>query len=228
MNIVFVCHGDLTSPRGIETRWIRDLGFLPRDSLPEVFQLADVLIQPGKSDPFNAYRFASKLPEALAQKLPVILPYCNLGQALRDGVNALITHSDSMEKLIGKTVWRYDNPDAQTRIGEAGCRFCTQHLNWPNAARTIEAFYSACLHGTRSELSQHGLMQLAPTDFRRVSSAMPISAHQLHRTTSTPFSKRRPTSTATAQPWRTPKPYVRRHYPDSCQEARRKHASTKG
>ena len=79
-----------------------------------------MLIQPGRSDSFNDYRFPSKLPEALAQEVPVILPRCNLGLVLEDGVEALVTQDDSMERLIEKIVYLYENPAERIRIGEAG------------------------------------------------------------------------------------------------------------
>jgi hypothetical protein len=42
--------------------------------------LADLLVQPGKPDAFNDYRFPSKLPEFLSVGRPVILPDTNIAK----------------------------------------------------------------------------------------------------------------------------------------------------
>ena len=156
--------------KGVSSGWVKDLGFLPRERLPELYVLSDVMIQPGRSDSFNAYRFPSKLPEALAQQLPVILPHCNLGLALEDGVEALISHNDSMEGLIVKIVYLFQNPEKKTSIGRRGWQFCSENLNWEKSARLIESFYAACLSGSRSELSERRLIQTEATDSRLTSS----------------------------------------------------------
>ncbi len=150
--------------KGVADGWVKELGFLKREQLHEIYLLADTLIQPGRSDPFNDYRFPSKLPEALALRVPVILPHCNLGLELKDGVEALVSQDDSMEKLMEKVLYLYENPAERLRIGEAGRRFCEQHLSWEKAARAIESFYQACLFRP-DELEYRGLIQSQQTDF---------------------------------------------------------------
>lgn len=66
-----------------------DLGFLPRNDLASVLATADILIQPGAPNPFNDYRFPSKVPEYLVSGRPVILPDTNIGRWLIDGLNAI-------------------------------------------------------------------------------------------------------------------------------------------
>lgn len=55
-------------------QYCRELGYVDRSLLPDILALADVLIQPGRVDKFNNYRFPSKLPEFFAMGKPVILP----------------------------------------------------------------------------------------------------------------------------------------------------------
>ncbi len=155
---------------GIKKGWVKDLGFLPRESLPELYGLSDVLIQPGRSDSFNEYRFPSKLPEALASKLPVILPHCNLGLVLKDGVEALISYEDSMEKLIDNILYLYENPEEKERIGANGWMFCKENLNWEKSAGLIASFYDACLSRSREDMLELGLIQTETTDFRLTTS----------------------------------------------------------
>src|SRR5262249_3527468 len=70
-----------------------DLGFLSRTKVYSVLALADILVQPGRSDRFNVYRFPSKLPEFFASGKPVVLPRANVGCFLQDGVQALLLDS---------------------------------------------------------------------------------------------------------------------------------------
>ena len=54
---------------GDDDSWARqytiELGYVDRSLMPEILALADVLIQPGRPDKFNDYRFPCKLPLSL-------------------------------------------------------------------------------------------------------------------------------------------------------------------
>lgn len=149
---------------GIESGWIKNLGFLPRNELPGILALSDVLIQPGCSDPFNDYRFPSKLPEALVSGIPVILPYTNLGRILKDKEQALVSHSHSIDKLIEQIIYLYDHPKERVAIGRSGQAFCREHLSWEHASRKIQDFYHACLMESSENLIEHGWIQMQVTD----------------------------------------------------------------
>ena len=79
---------------GPDEAWGREhsieLGYVPRQEIPEVLAAADLLVQPGKPDAFNDYRFPSKLPEFLAIGRPVILPASNIGLHMTHGVDAYV------------------------------------------------------------------------------------------------------------------------------------------
>src|SRR5262249_51803852 len=60
------------------------LGGRPHAEQPRYLALADALVQPGRSDAFNDYRFPSKLPEFLAMARAVVLPATNIGRYLTD------------------------------------------------------------------------------------------------------------------------------------------------
>jgi hypothetical protein len=149
---------------GIEDGWIKDLGFLPRNELPGVLAMSDVLIQPGCSDPFNDYRFPSKLPEALVSGVPVILPYSNLGRILKDKEEALVSYDHSIDTLIDQITYLYDHPLERLAIGRNGAAFCREQLDWKQAARKIESFYHACVLDSRESLIQNGEIQTKVTD----------------------------------------------------------------
>jgi glycosyltransferase involved in cell wall biosynthesis len=80
-----------------------ELGHIPRRTIPALLSIADALVQPGKPDQFNNYRFPSKLPEYLASGKPVILPKTNIGLYLKDQEDCLFLEkgdtSDIAQKL---------------------------------------------------------------------------------------------------------------------------------
>ena len=75
-------------PSGAASR-VLDLGIVGRDELPALLALADVLVQPGRNDPFDDLRLPGKLPEFFASGRPVVLPAANIAELLRDGEDAL-------------------------------------------------------------------------------------------------------------------------------------------
>jgi glycosyltransferase involved in cell wall biosynthesis len=126
---------------------ISDLGFVPRAQLPELYAIADVVIQPGMSDAFNDYRFPSKLPEALISGKPVIMPRSNLGRFLTDGVEAMITETGQANELADKIKTLFCNPKLRKMIGAKGQAFAKEHLRWDMAAGKIMAFYAQYCKG---------------------------------------------------------------------------------
>lgn len=178
MPLIFVKTGSNQFPDllrdGIDSGWIRDLGFLPRNELPDIYALSDTLIQPGCSDPFNDYRFPSKLPEALISGIPIILPYSNLGRYMKDKEEALVTRDYSMDSLIDQITYLFDHPAERFKIGRNGQAFCREHLDWKQASLKIHGFYEACLTGTREDLIRTGQIQVEKTDnLTRSSSTLP-------------------------------------------------------
>ncbi len=155
---------------GIQRGWVRDMGVLPRAELVNMYALTDVLIQPGHSDPFNDYRFPSKLPEALISKVPVILPYCNLGKNLINRKEAIITYEGSMDELSKKLIWIYTHPEETRKIAQGGYEFALQNLNWKKTAALLERFYCNSLHLSREQLKEEKLLQEEQTDYLTVTS----------------------------------------------------------
>jgi glycosyltransferase involved in cell wall biosynthesis len=129
----------------VEDGFAIDLGFVPRERLPHIIGLADVLVQPGRPGPFNDYRFPSKLPEFLATGKPVILPATNIGCELTDGLNCKLLHrgdpieiADAVEELL-------DDPEGRCQMGRAGKEFAIRNLDWSINVRPIAHLYSQIL-----------------------------------------------------------------------------------
>jgi glycosyltransferase involved in cell wall biosynthesis len=127
-----------------------ELGFVPRADLPRLLSIASVLVQPGRVDDFNIYRFPSKIPEFLASGKPVVLPGCNIGCYLENEREAIVLpRSGALE--IARTLEDL-LPDTQRRqsIGEAGAAFAFQNLRWSIAAARLFPFLKQVINGVRS------------------------------------------------------------------------------
>jgi glycosyltransferase involved in cell wall biosynthesis len=121
--------------------FVVNLGRRPRSELPAVLSLADVLVQPGGPDPFNDFRFPSKLPEFFASGIPVMLPRSNIGRALKDGEQCLLLEEGNALEIARKLEPLLSDEESRRRIGAAGRAFALENLSWPKAARDLLAFY---------------------------------------------------------------------------------------
>jgi glycosyltransferase involved in cell wall biosynthesis len=121
------------------------LGHLPANEVPRLLGVADVLVQPGRADAFNIYRFPCKLPMFLASGRPVVLPACNIGEHLRDGEHCLITRTGSAEEIAEKVARLAADPGLRLRLGGNGRAFAMAQLHWDVAAARLFQFYQRTL-----------------------------------------------------------------------------------
>ena len=122
-----------------------ELGRVRRQDLPSVLSLADALVQPGKPDAFNRYRFPSKLPEFLASGRPVILPAANIGSFLKDAEECLLLREGHAHEIAQKLEYLFYNQDAGERIGSMGRQFAENNLAWKKIAGKLGNFYQRVL-----------------------------------------------------------------------------------
>jgi len=132
--------------------WTIDLGVVDRDRMIETLKIADVFVQPGASEGFNAYRLPSKLPEFLALGRPLLLPATNIGLRLRDGVEAILLKRGDAEEIADRVAEVIFSEDAGRSIGEAGRQFATENLNWRANASHLLNFYRSRLDGSSATL----------------------------------------------------------------------------
>jgi glycosyltransferase involved in cell wall biosynthesis len=130
---------------GLNPDWFHELGFVPRTELGSLYGAADVLVQPGRADAFNEYRFPAKLPEFLATGKPVLLPRTNLGHHLTDGENAVLLTDGTSVEIAGHLQALWQDPARRRRIGAAGQTFAQAHFSWDISARKLRAFYAEIL-----------------------------------------------------------------------------------
>ncbi|CAN5333260.1 hypothetical protein BH10PSE2_BH10PSE2_07720 [soil metagenome] len=137
--------------QALEAMDVLDLGFIPREDLPALVDAADILVQPGKVNTFNSYRFPSKLPEFLVSGRPVLLPRTNIGIELKDAIEAFHLGESGVFDIAGCVAAIMDMPDKGRAVGAAGRKFALKYLTWKNAAHRLDQFYKKVLK--RSEQS---------------------------------------------------------------------------
>lgn len=121
--------------------FVIDLGTRPHSEQAPHLSLADALVQPGRPDAFNDFRFPSKLPEFFRMEKPVILPRSNIGLALRDGIDALIMRTGSALELADKIDLLRSDPALCARLASAIGEF-SHRFSWASAAKTVDDFYA--------------------------------------------------------------------------------------
>jgi glycosyltransferase involved in cell wall biosynthesis len=120
---------------------IRDLGWLPRHTLPAIIAAADVLVQPGHPGPFNDYRFPAKVPDFLASGKPVVLTRTNIGLALRDGHDAIVLEHGTADEIHRAIAEIRARPELGASVGAEGRTFALRELRWSKSVDAVEALY---------------------------------------------------------------------------------------
>lgn len=115
--------------------------FRPRADMPDYYSLADVLVQPGRSDDFNDYRIPAKLPEFFAMGRPVVLPRANIGRLVTDGEECLLLDEGDGMDIALKLEHLLHDEALRRRLGAGGRRFAERHFSWPRSAARLLDFY---------------------------------------------------------------------------------------
>ena len=127
-----------------------NLGFVPRDDLPLLVHAADILIQPGADDDWNARRFPSKLPDFLVSGRPVMLPKTNLGTILQDGLNAIVLPKGNAQAITAGLLELLPRTDYLQKIGAGGRAFAEKYLKWSKAVDNVDELYRRILESPQS------------------------------------------------------------------------------
>ena len=122
-----------------------NLGHVKRRELPAILSLADALVQPGRADKFNNYRFPSKLPEYLASGKPVLLPATNIGCYLKDGEECILLQQGHALEISQKLELLWQDKVLGKKIGDAGRKFAERNLRWDQSAEKLHSFYQRLL-----------------------------------------------------------------------------------
>ena len=133
-----------------------ELGFIPRIEIPRVLSIADALVQPGRPDAFNDYRFPSKLPEFFSSGRLVILPKANLGKYVEDNVNCRLTCDGDAAEIARILEEVLPDEALRRRIGRGAKAFADHHFNWQASAHKVSEFYRRVLPKKSVQIKSNG------------------------------------------------------------------------
>ncbi|MCF3652114.1 glycosyltransferase [Synoicihabitans lomoniglobus] len=125
--------------------FVTELGFLPKADLPRLLAAADVLVQPGAADDFNAYRLPSKVPEFMWAARPLIIPATNIATHLQDGKNALFLTASTPEAIAAKCREVFADDDLAARLAAGAQTFAHAHFDLGQNTAGLLKFYEAAL-----------------------------------------------------------------------------------
>jgi glycosyltransferase involved in cell wall biosynthesis len=135
---------------GERTDWAHknsiELGRVDFKEIPELLALADILIQPGKPDPFNDYRLPSKIPEFLSMGKPVIVPNTNIGRYLTNFKNALITKKGDGLELLSIISNIAKNKTLMDCLSKESRAFALKNFNKAVISAKLDTFYRSLLN----------------------------------------------------------------------------------
>jgi glycosyltransferase involved in cell wall biosynthesis len=132
---------------GVDETWAHkysiEMGYMPHHQIPDLLSAADILVQPGRPDPFNDYRFPSKLPEFLAIGRPVVVPAANLGLHLKHGVDAFVLPKVDALAIVEAAIKITSDSELYDRLATGARAFFERRLSWEKSAAQLLAFYNA-------------------------------------------------------------------------------------
>ncbi len=139
---------------GYGEQWARkhsiELGLVPHKEIPAVLALADILVQPGRADPFNDYRFPSKLPEFLSAGRPVVVPNANIASRMIHRKHAYVLSNASALSIAGAVREILDDSCLRERLSQGALEFFKEHLSWSLSAERLNDYYWQSLRSKES------------------------------------------------------------------------------
>lgn len=110
--------------------FVKLLGFVPHEDIPEILQSSDVLCAPQLDNFQNRVAFSTKIVEYLASGTPVITtPVGDLGRILKDGENAILTEPENSEAL-SESIWKlYKNNNLRKKVGDNGKKLAKENFD---------------------------------------------------------------------------------------------------
>lgn len=128
-------------------QWLKkhsiELGYIDYSSMADVLGLADFLIQPGRPDKFNDYRFPSKLPEFLAMGKPVILPATNIAQVMEHKRDAFILPVVDAASIVDAVKLILNDKELYDKLSLGAVNFARANLNWQKNSESLKLFYES-------------------------------------------------------------------------------------
>ncbi|WP_113959355.1 glycosyltransferase [Roseimicrobium gellanilyticum] len=137
-----------------------ELGFVERGMVPEIMSLADVAVQPGDGDYFNAHRLPAKVPEYLAMGKPLVMGETNIGRELAAADAALILPGMSPRQMADAIARLLNAPTETAAMAVRGREFARSRFSRDAVIPLLERFYQKCLPAPAVTRPQVGSCQL--------------------------------------------------------------------
>ncbi|WP_221032951.1 glycosyltransferase [Actomonas aquatica] len=128
--------------RDIGGDFVTALGWCPKSRLPRLLAAADVLVQPGAADDFNAYRLPSKIPEYLWAGRPLVIPATNIAAKLKDGHDALLLADATPDAIVTACQRLFADAELAANLGQNAAAFARQHFTLADNTRGLLSFYA--------------------------------------------------------------------------------------
>ena len=122
-------------------QWIRDVGYLPRDQVWRLIEMADVVVQPGRINEYNEYRLPSKLPDFLCLGRPLVTTRANLGEKLIHRKQALLLEDSNPEEIAACCQELFSNLELAKTIAKAGQIIGHEWFDLSKNTSHLEKFY---------------------------------------------------------------------------------------
>lgn len=122
-----------------------ELGFVERGRVPEIMGMADVAVQPGDGDYFNAHRLPAKVPEYLAMGKPLIMGDTNIGRELASADAALVLPGMSPRHMADAIAGLLNAPDDAAAMAARGREFARHRFSREAVIPLLEKFYQQCV-----------------------------------------------------------------------------------
>lgn len=113
----------------------------PWTEVPAYLRVADALVQPGPPNEFNRFRLPAKVPEFLAMGKPVVLPDCNVGEELTDGVDALLLRVGNATEIADRLQGLIADRERAREIGARGREFALRAFDWRASSHKLADLY---------------------------------------------------------------------------------------
>ncbi|MBK79776.1 MAG: hypothetical protein CMQ43_02500 [Gammaproteobacteria bacterium] len=135
--------GWVSGMAGVSSAHAIELGWVERESIPDILAAADVLVQPGVPGPFNDNRVPCKLPEYFAIGRPVVLPKSNLGLIMQHGVDAYVVERADVDGVVRAVQALAGARELRHRLAEGAVAVYLRRLRESDLGVRAVQFYGA-------------------------------------------------------------------------------------
>lgn len=126
--------------------FVSELGRIRRHRhLAPLMALADMFVQPGTDNEFNASRLPSKLPEFFSIGRPVILPRTNLGLITRHRIDAYVLERADCPRIVGAVKELRADRSLYDTLSRGATEFAQRQFSWERSAGELAAFYASIM-----------------------------------------------------------------------------------